>query len=135
MNFLEGRAVAADGGLGVALDGIGTIRADIAPGAVPIGNKVTIGIRPEHVVLGHRGTNDVTFAAMHSEQLGGATTLHFQVPPFAAQISGQVHVTEGEAIKLSLPPLYCHVFDADGRSLARMPTGSRAASAVTGPSE
>jgi ABC-type sugar transport system ATPase subunit len=116
MNFLNGKVAATEGGIAVALDGIGTIRSE-AVASLEVGAPVTIGIRPEHVALGHVGVNDVSFAVGHAEQLGGATTLFFPEPGFALQVAGQVPVRRGEAIALNLPPEHVHVFDAEGKAL------------------
>src|SRR5438552_2152547 len=108
MNFLDGK-VAANGGAGllVAIDGISAIHTEAAAGALAPGDQVTLGIRPEHVALGHAGLNDVSFAVTQSEQLGGSTTLYFGEPPFAVQVAGQVPLARNAATKLNLPPQHC----------------------------
>jgi multiple sugar transport system ATP-binding protein len=134
MNFLDGK-VAANGGAGllVAIDGIGAIRTEAAAGTLAPGDEVTLGIRPEHVALGHAGLNDVTFAVTQSEQLGGSTTLYFGEPPFAVHVAGQVPLARNEATKLNLPPQHCHIFDGDGRARPRRPELAVAPSLITGP--
>ena len=118
MNFLKGRIAATDGGLAVALDGTGgIIRTEAALRELAVGAPVTIGIRPEHVALGHKGLNDVSFTVGHSEQLGGATTLFFPEPGFAVQLPGQVPARRGEGMGLNLPPERVHVFDSDDKAL------------------
>ena len=118
MNFLKGRIAATDGGLAVALDGTGgIIRTEAALREFAVGAPVTIGFRPEHVALGHKGLNDVSFAVGHSEQLGGATTLFFPEPGFAVQLPGQVPARRGEGMGLNLPPERVHVFDSDDKAL------------------
>ena len=97
-----------------------------------VGAPVTIGIRPEHVALGHRGLNDISFTVGHSEQLGGATTLFFPEPGFAVQLPGQVPARRGEGMELNLPPERVHVFDGDGNALSFDPTRP-APSAITQP--
>jgi multiple sugar transport system ATP-binding protein len=119
MNFLNGRIATTEGGVAVGLDGIGTIRSEVGAPGLEVGAPVTIGIRPEHVALGHVGVNDVSFAVGHAEQLGGATTLFFPEPSFALQVSGQVPARRGETIALNLPPERVHVFDADEKALPR----------------
>jgi multiple sugar transport system ATP-binding protein len=121
MNFLKGRVAATEteGGVAVALDGIGMVRSEAAADGIEAGAPVTIGIRPEHVALGHRGLNDVSFAVGHSEQLGGATTLFFPEPGFAVLVAGQTPARRGEKMALSLPPDFVHVFDVDEQALPR----------------
>jgi len=126
MNFLEGIVTEAEGAVGVALEGIGTIRTDVSGEGLTPGAPVTLGIRPEHVALGHCGSNDAAFAVAQSEQLGNATTLFFAAPSFAVQVAGQVSARRGEAMKLNLPPERCHVFDAAGKALPRRTKGSAA---------
>jgi multiple sugar transport system ATP-binding protein len=119
MNFLNGRVADTEDGVAVALDGIGTIRSEATAPDLEVGAPVTIGIRPEHVALGHVGVNDVSFAVGHAEQLGGATTLIFHQPDFALQVPGQVPARRGERIALNLPPERVHVFDAAEKALPR----------------
>jgi ABC-type sugar transport system ATPase subunit len=119
MNFLAGKVGGAEGGLSVDIDGVGAICTDAAPRDLAPGAAATIGIRPEHVALGHCGVNDVNLAVGHCEQLGGATTLFFTEPAFAVHVPGQVPARRGERIPLNLPPQHLHVFGADERALPR----------------
>jgi multiple sugar transport system ATP-binding protein len=119
MNFLEGKVAVASGGIGVEIEGIGTLRTEASVTGLRRGDHVTLGIRPEHVSLGHAGLNDVSFVLTQSEQLGSATTLYFTQPRFAVQCAGQVRLERGETTKLNLPPHHCHLFDAEGRALPR----------------
>ena len=125
MNFLEG-TVAAIGRMGhetagvtVRLDAIGEIHTLASGAGLAVGDKVTLGIRPEHVAIGRAGINDVSFALMQTEQLGGSSTLYFREPSFAAQVAGQVKLAKGEATPINLPPRHCHLFDGEGRALPR----------------
>jgi multiple sugar transport system ATP-binding protein len=132
MNFLKGVVGANGGGITVALDGIGIIRTEADGPGLTVGAPVTIGIRPEHVALGHAGLNDVSFAVGHSEQLGGATTLFFAEPGFAVQLPGQVPARRGETMALNLPSEHVHVFDGEEKAVPRRQKQPAAAS-ITGP--
>jgi multiple sugar transport system ATP-binding protein len=119
MNFLEGTVAETVGGVAVSVPGIGMLRAEVSGGGLQTGAKATLGIRPEHVALGHCGVNDVSFTVSQSEQLGAATTLYVSDPAFAVQLPGQIPVDRSGPTKLNLPPALCHVFDGDGRALLR----------------
>jgi multiple sugar transport system ATP-binding protein len=134
MNFLAGHAEGDDsGGLVVAIEGVGAIRTEAASTKVNRGDTVTLGIRPEHVALGHAGLNDVTFTVAQSEQLGGSTTHYFATPDFAVHLAGQVPLTRGDMAALNLPPQHCHVFDGAGRALPRRPEFRRISRTTFGP--
>jgi multiple sugar transport system ATP-binding protein len=120
MNFLEGRvASVSSSGIVVRVDGVGDLETSVADTGLTTDAPVTLGIRPEHVVLGQTGRNDVTFPLGLIEQLGGASTLYFDKPAFTVHVAGQTGLAKGHPARLSLPPAQCHVFDGSGRALPR----------------
>jgi len=118
MNFLDGR-VATDGGLGITVEipGVGVVRTRAASNQVKAGDKVTIGIRPEHIRSGHEGENDVAGAVAGVEQLGGLSYVRLVDPAVTVQIPGQTRLGLGETASIHLPIDAIHVFDADGQTL------------------
>jgi ABC-type sugar transport system ATPase subunit len=119
MNFLEAKVTGRDAaGLCVALPGGESlsVAADASKGSA--GDTVTIGIRPEHVVLADSGL-PVTVGLI--EQLGGNTVLYGTLSaqqPVVVQAVGQSAVRRGDTVHVQFPPAACHPFDAQGLSLA-----------------
>jgi multiple sugar transport system ATP-binding protein len=119
MNFLDAKITGRDPvGLRVALPGGESLSvvADAAKGSA--GDTVTIGIRPEHVVLADSGLS-VTVGLI--EQLGGNTVLYGTLSaqqPVVVQVVGQSAVRRGDTVQVQFPPAACHPFDAQGLSLA-----------------
>jgi multiple sugar transport system ATP-binding protein len=123
MNFMTGKAVAnGPDGLCVEIPGVGAIQ---TRAAVPngIGQNFTIGIRPEHVMIGHAARNDVTGNVVNVEQLGGLSYVKLAEPDVTVQIAGQTRVGYGERAEINFPPEAIHVFDADGATQDRVPAG------------
>jgi multiple sugar transport system ATP-binding protein len=120
MNFLTGHAVEARAdGLIVQIPGIGAIRT-LAAANGPPAQEATLGIRPEHVGIGHSGTNDLTAEVINVEQLGGLSYIHVTNPAMTIQVPGQTSLRIGEKTNIHLPPPNIHVFDPNGHSMPRV---------------
>ncbi|WP_118179655.1 ABC transporter ATP-binding protein [Paraburkholderia phosphatilytica] len=123
MNFLDGvvQAVAADG-VTVRYDTGETQRVAVEPGSAKQGDKVTVGIRPEHlhVVTGDDG---VATRTMTVESLGDAAYLYSECPVapegMIARIPPLEKHTKGETLKLGATPDHCHLFDSNGQAFER----------------
>ncbi|MBV9537543.1 MAG: sn-glycerol-3-phosphate ABC transporter ATP-binding protein UgpC [Acidisphaera sp.] len=115
MNFLTGRVASAgpDGAV-VEVPQVGAIRTHAAG---EVGQEMTIGIRPEHVLEGRDGGNTVSGTVANVEQLGGLSYVHMSDPAITVQLHGQTHVAFGDRAEVSLPAEAIHVFDADGASV------------------
>ena len=119
MNFLEGRVAAADGsGLTVDLPGLGRLSTRASSNQVAPGDKVSIGIRPEHIRAGHEGENNLTGAVAGVEQLGGLSYVRLADPNITIQIPGQTRLASDEPTPIHFPIEALHVFDADGMTLS-----------------
>jgi len=113
MNFIE-----------AALNGDGTVSVGEARLAPQIGTHaagpVTLGLRPEHIVLGAAGADSLPAVAEFSEYLGGTRFL------YARLADGQSIVVEhrdgpdvaiGQTLHLHCPPQRMRVFSSDGGRL------------------
>ena len=114
MNFLD--AALAMGGSAAALKAGPVIGFADGPRAGVDGTPITIGIRPEHVVIDPAG---VPLAVDLVEPLGSETVIHGRLPgneilvarlPIAASDIGAV-------LPLALPAAAWHVFDSEGKRL------------------
>ncbi|MBB3609629.1 sn-glycerol-3-phosphate ABC transporter ATP-binding protein UgpC [Rhizobium sp. BK602] len=108
-------------GVTVTLPNGGAVTIPVAAGATKAGSKLTLGIRPEHIRIGRKG--QFAGEAILAERLGGLTVLHVDI------VSGQSLVVQTEGadttplhtpISLQFDPANGHLFDAEGRSLARL---------------
>ena len=127
MNFLPGRL--ADQGRGVQLDG-GTMLA-FADGPRPgeEGTRLTIGIRPEHVEPSRSGQG-IELQVDLVEPLGAESLVHGRLAGSTEQFTVKLQgggPLGGSALRVELPPVHLHVFDAaSGVRLDPMPIGGAA---------
>jgi multiple sugar transport system ATP-binding protein len=122
MNFLPGevRGAAADG-VNVALAGGGEIRVPVDNGRLRAGDKVTLGVRPEHLELGAGG--DLAGDVIVAERLGGDTYLYLRSPSrplLVVQADGSDATRVHDRVDVRIEPETCHLFDAEGRSLPHL---------------
>jgi multiple sugar transport system ATP-binding protein len=122
MNLLKGQIVAVDeSGVRIRMQGGGLeMRAAVEASALRVGERVTVGVRPEHVVVGAgAGRGELT----HIEQLGESSHLYLQIPGedrllLAKAANGFARL--GQVISFDLPAQRAHVFLEDGNALPRM---------------
>ena len=119
MNFLDGRVSARSAeGVVVTLPGGETLDVPAAAGRASVGDAITVGIRPEHALLGDSG---LPLAVGLIEQLGGNTVLYGTLSaqqPLVVQVVGQSAIRRGDTVRVQLPAAACHGFDAQGATLA-----------------
>ncbi len=90
--------------------------------ALEPGMPVSIGIRPEAIAIG-AASGALPFTIAFIERLGGLATVHLQGAgggePIACQLRDDGSLREGDTAPASLPADRLHLFDADGRAIAR----------------
>ncbi|WP_397533827.1 ABC transporter ATP-binding protein [Roseateles sp.] len=91
-----------------------------------VGDKVTLGVRPEHIRLGG-DVNTVSSKVSFVECLGSATFAYCNFPgtdePLTCQFEGRNghdRVRSGDALQLHIPPEAAYVFDAQGQAMRRL---------------
>ncbi|MCJ8521518.1 multiple sugar transport system ATP-binding protein [Pseudorhizobium tarimense] len=110
MNFLEGRA--EDGGLRLrdgSLVVLGALSKDLK------GQEVTVGVRPEHVVLHHEGEG-MSARVDLIEPTGFGIIVHLQLNglPIKVFTLDRSALSCGPNIGVTLPAEHLHLFDAQG---------------------
>jgi ABC-type sugar transport system ATPase subunit len=114
MNFIKSDIAAADKREAkVDLPGGGTLACPASGRAV--GEKVTLGIRPEHLVRQPKGPLAAT--VNYVEQLGESHLIHTTLADgtlVLARGSGETDAKPGDAVTFGVEPGRCHVFDAQG---------------------
>jgi multiple sugar transport system ATP-binding protein len=122
MNFFatEVRTIGA-GGVTVALPGGREIAVPVDGGRLHAGDKVTLGVRPEHLSPGKTG--DLVGEVAVAERLGGETYLYLRIPDqplVVVQAAGGDPTRVHDRVALHIDPETCHLFDAEGRALAHL---------------
>jgi multiple sugar transport system ATP-binding protein len=121
MNILAAAAVdVAAGGLVAAVDqGRVQLETDIFPGSEKRGSSLTVGLRPEHLIVSDRGLRASVEA---SEILGAETIVHCVLQSgerLVASLRGLHRVSRGEPMWFEVGAANVHVFDAEGNAFAR----------------
>ena len=122
MNFLPGRVLLADaGGVRVVLDQGGEALTVARDGsALVAGQAVTLGVRPEHLVLAAADAapgQAIRRKVMLIERLGEQTYLHLEQAGgelLLAKVPGNAALEVGAEVALTIAPACCHLFTEDG---------------------
>ena len=83
------------------------------------GKQVTIGVRPEDVVVSTSASNGLTVAVDLVEELGadgylyGHTEVDEKRVDIVGRVDGRVHPNAGETVYITPKPGHVHVFDAE----------------------
>jgi len=109
MNFLH--ATYIDGGVRLK---DGTVVPLAAPLSLTNGAKVTLGIRPEHVVIASEGGLNANVELVEPTGFGIILHLSLHGLPFKIFTLDRAALTSGPTINVSFPAQHLHVFDADG---------------------
>ena len=121
MNFVEGTlGVAADGALVFNAAQLPPLKLSDHAAKSATGQKVTLGIRPEHLVTvdAHDLTWPVTVSV--SEQHGANSYLHCTLPdgaPVLIHEPGQSALSRGDVVHVRPREEHWHLFEADGRRI------------------
>jgi multiple sugar transport system ATP-binding protein len=91
------------------------------------GSRVTLGIRPEHLLVGDTQQGYRLHAKLrHTERLGDESLLYLEVSPDAPlvtlRLEGDAKQAPGEAVDICLPAAECHLFDEAGKAFERTVT-------------
>jgi lactose/L-arabinose transport system ATP-binding protein len=119
MNFFEGTvAEVRAGGVRVTLQGgrEGTFDADLKA-RLPAGTPVTVGVRPEHLVIASEGGGGMAVTIDVAEELGGVSYLYGQTASGAQVVFEQRGMRadrRGARLTLGAPADKVLIFDKDG---------------------
>ena len=127
MNFIEGEIVDASAHHAtVRLASGAQLRALVEGSAAKVGDKVTLGVRPEHFHVGQVGgsVNVINATVTFVESLGSATHAYCAFPgvedALTCEFDGRTKVHTGDVLALSIPAEACYLFDAGGRAFKRL---------------
>ena len=121
MNFIKATVASlAQGTLTLTLPGGSTIALPAQDAKASPGQKVTLGIRPEHIRADGGGEGQLTGALRLAEYLGSETMFYLSLPDgsdISVKADGLAKAKPGAAMKCGLPANACHVFDDAGKTL------------------
>jgi len=123
MNFIDAEVVEAGAaGASVRLKSGETLRVDVDATAARAGDKVTLGIRPEHFD-DHASTNTIETNVTFVESLGNTTHAYLAFPgvedALTIELDGDALVAPEQRVRLGIPSDSAHLFAADGRAYPR----------------
>jgi multiple sugar transport system ATP-binding protein len=88
------------------------------------GDPVTLGIRPEHPLLGPADGGTLDARVAYSEHLGDHSLVYLALPGAAelltVRVPAQTRAAAGDVLKVGLPASACHLFNAAGRAYRRL---------------
>jgi multiple sugar transport system ATP-binding protein len=119
MNFLSGTVTKVAAGTAlVALAGGHAVSVATGDLTLPVGDTLTIGVRPHHVTLDD-GPDSVPATIRLVEELGSETVVHADLEGarLLAVLDGQRALKPGQTVGLALGKAPLHLFDANGQRL------------------
>jgi multiple sugar transport system ATP-binding protein len=123
MNFIEAEVMQADARQAVVrLKSQVQIRVEVDASAAKPGDKVTLGVRPEHFAI-NAAENQIRATVNFVEPLGSSTQAYFAYEGVAdaltCHLPGGSDVAIGDVLNLSIPANCAHLFDANGVAMRR----------------
>ena len=114
MNFLKARAVAVTKG-SVTIKLLDDLELKIANGdtAVSVGDELTLGVRPENLLLVQTPKAHCTGKVSVVEQLGSQTFLYLETVdgPLILEADGSTKIKVGDLAPISFDVKRCHLFN------------------------
>ena len=130
MNFIEAEMVSGSATeASVRLKDGALIRCAVAAQNAKAGDKVTLGIRPEHITR-TPGANRLVAQVTFVESLGSVTYAYCAFDgvqeDLTCELVGVVPVSDGDTLELGVDPDRCYLFDAAGKAFKRLPVAQEA---------
>ncbi len=127
MNFLEAsvQQIVPDDGLVVVLKDGTPIAIPAVSGVAAVGDKITVGIRPEHISL--VVTGGIAAQVQTVEHLGSESYLHLNVgsgEALTVRINGETSAVPDQQVQLKMEPKSLHLFNREGLAMRPGPVGS-----------
>ncbi|MEM6667069.1 MAG: sn-glycerol-3-phosphate ABC transporter ATP-binding protein UgpC [Pseudomonadota bacterium] len=130
MNFIETEVTDAGADhVSATLPGGSPITVPVAGAGVSIGDKITLGVRPEHLA-GAEAASTLTGKVDVVEQLGESHFLYLRTTDgglVTVRGGGDAAVSEHADYAIGVLPETCHIFKADGTALRRQVVAGSAA--------
>jgi multiple sugar transport system ATP-binding protein len=125
MNFLPGEIETATGNaLTLRLAAGEPVMAPGTSDGVRPGQKVTLGLRPEHLLEGGGGDAELKGRVIAVERLGGESYIyvdHGEEQPLTLKAGGASKARVDDVVTIGVPAQACYLFDEQGGALPRQP--------------
>jgi multiple sugar transport system ATP-binding protein len=125
MNFIPGRLahIEPNGATVKLVDGA-TVRVAVDATTSQPDDAVTLGIRPEHLVVGNGQGNSTQGEVSYMEHLGEASFIYTRVngveDHVIIRLEGDIEAQIGSHVPVGFPAENCHLFDDEGRAYRRL---------------
>ena len=123
MNFLDGEVIGVSAnGVTVKLADGATLTAPVSENGAAPGQKVTVGLRPEHLIEGGGGADELRGRVIAVEHLGGETYVYLErkgPDALVVKAQGDSQTRVDELLPVGVPASACYLFDEEGRAIAR----------------
>ncbi|QAU47787.1 ABC transporter ATP-binding protein [Bradyrhizobium guangzhouense] len=120
MNFFDAEVEGIEGGR-ARVTGAAFRSLDISAASLKVGDRLTVGVRPEHLVRGEAGAFAAEGVVELVERLGEASFAYLRRGDgrmFVAEVRGRQTPVPGERVALVAASPDVHVFDASGLRVA-----------------
>lgn len=122
MNFISVTVAAVnDSGTTVRLPGDATVMIPVQPKTLSVGDRATLGIRPEHLRL-NRANSSVNGEVLVVERLGGETYLYVKIAggdTLVVQTDGDNPAKIHDFVSIDINGELCHLFAQNGEALPK----------------
>lgn len=121
MNFLSVTVAAVNDGTTVKLPGDASVTVPVKPGSLSVGDRATLGIRPEHLQL-DRNNATVNGEVLVVERLGGETYLYVKIAggdTLIVETSGDNPSQMQDIVPIYISGDLCHLFDLHGEAVPK----------------
>lgn len=122
MNFLPTMTTSVqDSGTTLRLPGDQTVTIPVQPKKLMVGDRATVGIRPEHIQINAENPT-LMGEVLVVERLGGETYCYVKVAggdTLIVQTEGDRPVAVRDRVPLYIDGNLCHLFDADGMAIPK----------------
>lgn len=122
MNFIPVTVSAVtDSGATVRLPGDATVMIPVKPKTLSVGDRATLGIRPEHLRLDANNPS-INGEVLVVERLGGETYLYIRITggeTIILQTDGDNPVQLHDFVPISINGELCHLFDQSGEAIPK----------------
>ena len=123
MNFLDGEVIGVSANsVTVKLADGATLTAPVSEKGAAPGQKVTVGLRPEHLIEGGGGAGELRGRVIAVEHLGGETYVYLErkgADALVVKAQGDSQTRVDELLPVGVPASACYLFDEEGRAIAR----------------
>jgi ABC-type sugar transport system ATPase subunit len=119
MNFISTKITSKSGNATeVDLMGMSKITVPKMSASSSEGDAVTLGIRPEHVLVNQDSDGTWESKVFVVEKLGSGTFLYLEKDgePLVAETDGHSDIKVGDTVKVGFPSNRCHLFDSSNQA-------------------